>query len=140
MTSQAFAAQGTTLSINSTPVAELKNIRGPAESANLIDVTSHDSPGAYREVISGFLSGGEVSIDGNFLPGDDGQAALHAALQGRSLEDFTITLPLDAGSVICAFSGIATAFEPNFPFDSEASFSATITVSGAPTWSWSAGT
>ena len=140
MTSQAFAAQGTTLSINGTAIAELKNIRGPAESANLIDVTSHDSPGAYREVIAGFLSAGEASIDGNFLPGDAGQEALHTALQGRDLAAFVITLPVDAGSVTCSFSGIVTAFEPNFPFDSEASFSATITASGAPVWGWIAGT
>lgn len=136
MTSQAFAAQGTILSINSTAIAELKTIRGPAESANLIDVTSHDSPGAYREVISGFLSGGEVSIEGNFLPGDAGQGALHAALQDRSLESFTITLPAASGTVSCSISGIVTAFEPSFPFDDVASFSATITVSGAPDWDW----
>ena len=134
--SQAFAAQGTTLTIDGTAIAELKTIRGPAESANLIDVTSHDSPGSYREVIAGFLSGGEVSIEGNFLPGDDGQGVLHAALQGRTLEGFIITLPASGGSVSCAFSGIVTAFEPSFPFDDVASFSATITVSGAPEWDW----
>lgn len=133
---EAFAAQGTQLAINGSPIAEIKSIRGPTESANLIDVTSHDSAGAYREVISGFLSGGDVTIDGNFIPGDtNGQMALHGALQARSIDSYTITLPGTLSSHILIFQGIVTAFEYSYPFDDVGSFSATITVSGKPEWS-----
>ena len=134
MDSKAWSAQGTQLAINGDHIAELTSIRGPSESANLIDVTSHDSEGFYREVISGFLSGGEVSIEGNFLPGDtDGQAALHDALQERTVDTYTITLPTTPVYVF-TLNGIVTAFEINLPFDDKATFTSTITVTGKPEW------
>ena len=135
MASEAFSAKGTILAIGSDPIAEIKSIRGPSESAQLLEVTSHDSEGNYREVIAGFLSGGEIAIEGNFIPGDtDGQVALHDALQDRGLDSYTLTVP-STPETIFTFDGIVTAFETSFPFDDVASFSATITISGPVEWS-----
>ena len=54
----AIAAYGTLLKLgdggtpeNFTTIAEVRDIGGPELGADVVDVTSHDSPGAWEEVI-----------------------------------------------------------------------------------------
>lgn len=48
------------------PIAEVVSITGPAMERDVIDVTSLNSIGGYREFIGGFSDSGEVSIVFNF--------------------------------------------------------------------------
>ena len=129
---EAKSAFGTTLKKGATAIAELTNIGGPALSADTIEATSHDAADGYREFLQGLRDGGEISIEGNFIPGNAGQVALVTDLNDGSLDEYTITLPV-AMATTWVFDAIVTAFESSSPFDDKASFTATLKVSGKPT-------
>ena len=131
MTTEAKSAFGTTLKKGATAIAELTNIGGPSLSADTLDVTSLDSADGYREFIQGVRDGGEISIEGNFIPGNAGQVALVTDLNDGSLDAYTITFPA-AMATTWTFNAIVTAFECSAPFDDKASFTATLKVSGKP--------
>src|SRR5690348_8084844 len=74
-------AFGTTWSIGNddgppetfTPVADVVNIDIVDVKAETIDVSSHDSPGGWREFVSGPLKdGGELSMEINYDPAEHG--------------------------------------------------------------------
>jgi len=129
MTTEAKSAYGTTLKKGEVAIAELTNIGGPRLSADTIDVTSHDSADGYREFVSGLKDGGEVSIEGNFIPGNAGQAALVTDLDDGSADEYTITLPAVMATT-WTFKAIVTAFECSEPYDNKASFTATLKICG----------
>jgi len=131
-TTAAKSAFGTTLTKGGQAIAELTNIGGPSLSADTIDVSSHDSDDGYREFVQGLRDGGEISLEGNFIPGNAGQAALVTDLNDGSLDEYVITIPA-AVTTTWTFDAIITAFECSAPFDDKASFTATMKVSGKPT-------
>jgi predicted secreted protein len=53
-----------------TAIAMVTSIKGPAEEASTIDVTSLDSTGGYAEFIQGLKSGGQLVAEANFDPAD----------------------------------------------------------------------
>jgi predicted secreted protein len=101
-------------------------------SQDTIDVTTLDSDGEYREFIGGFKDGGEVSASGFFDPQDEGQAAVYAALEASSVEDFTIEFPASMGAS-WNFKGVVTAFQTSAELEEAVGFEITIKVSGKPT-------
>jgi predicted secreted protein len=128
---EAISAFGTKLSWNGADVAELTSISGPNETMDTIDVTSHDSPDAYREFIAGIRDGGEISIEGNFIKTDTtGQIALHNDFQAGTKRAWIIKFP--GGSTQISGNGFITAFSPSFPFEDKIGFTATIKVTGKP--------
>ena len=128
---EAKSAFGTTLKKGATAIAELTNIGGPSLSAATIEATSHDSDDGYREFLQGLRDGGDISIEGNFIPGNAGQVALTTDLNDGSLDAYTITFPAVMATT-WTFNAIVTAFECSAPFDDKASFTATLKVSGKP--------
>lgn len=73
MPSNAFAAVGTLFQRGDgasaeafSTIAEVNSIEGPGMTREIIDVTSLDSTGGYREYIAGFRDGGEVTLNMNF--------------------------------------------------------------------------
>ena len=51
-----------------TTIGEVLNIGGPSLAQEVVDVTSHSSPGAFRQKVGGLLDAGEISFDINFGP------------------------------------------------------------------------
>lgn len=139
MTTSAKIAFGTTLKKGATAIAELTGISGPSISADIIDVTSHDSPDGYKEVLQGLRDAGEISIEGNFIPGNAGQVALTTDLNDGSSDAYTVTFPTAMGTT-WTFSAIVTAFSTDEPFDAKASFTATLKITGKATLNVTAST
>lgn len=133
MTTAAKSAFGTTLSRAGSAVAELTNIGGIELSLETIDVTNHDSANNVREFIGSLIDAGEISIEGNFIPGDtNGQIGLKEDLVARTLQAFVITFP-SAVATTWTFNGLVTSFKAaDAPIDDKLQFSATIKVSGLP--------
>ncbi|MCB0070011.1 MAG: hypothetical protein KDE20_01075 [Caldilineaceae bacterium] len=132
---------GTLLKMGATPtiIGGITGVSGPSYEMDTIDVTAHDSSTSYfREYIAGLRDAGEVTFDLNLDP--DGTTHKHATggvpylLEEGTLEDFVIVFP-DGSQV--AFEGFVTSWEPDMPFDDKMSASATIKVSGKPTWTYS---
>jgi predicted secreted protein len=113
------AAFGTSFKITSgTVVGNVTAIKGPGISLDTADVTSHDSTGAWEEVVATILRSGEVTIDLVYDPANaqikNSSGGLLYLLTTRASASFTITLPSAAAIV---FTGFVIGFEPDMPFD-----------------------
>lgn len=112
-----------------TTVAEIKSISGPNMSMETLDATHMESPNAFRELLPSFKSGGEVSLEMNFLPADANQQGFVEDFQDRALRNWKLVFP-DTATTTWSFSGYITAFSPSAAVDSILAASATIMVTG----------
>lgn len=117
-----------------TTLAEVTNISGPSLSTDTIEVTHMESPNSAREYIAGLKDGGEVSFDLNFIADDTTQAAFITDWSNRTKRNFKIVWTDDSATT-WSFTGIVTAFEPSASVDDKVSASATIKLTGIPTFS-----
>lgn len=119
-----------------TLIAQVQNISGPGLSLDTEDVTSHDSTGAWEEVVGTILRSGEVSMDIIYDPA--GATHKYAAggllhdLVSRTANTYTIVFP-DTGATEWVFSALVTGFEPDMPVDGALTATVTLKVTGAIT-------
>lgn len=108
-------------------IASVTSLSGPGLTRETIDVTAHDSEGAWMEFLGGLKDGGEVSADINRRP------AVHDVLTADFNDDeprsYRMTWP--SGSA-WTFDAILTGYEPDSPYDDKQSASLTWKVSGIP--------
>ena len=116
-----------------TTIAEVTNISGPSLSMDTIEVTNLTSDNASREFIAGLKDGGEVTIDLNFLPAAGTFTAFLANWTNRTKRNFKIVWS-DAAPTTWSFSGYVTNIEPSGSFDDKLTASATIKITGQPTF------
>jgi hypothetical protein len=131
-----YAAFGCALKKGGTEYAGVTNISGPGLSLDTVDVTSHDSTGAWEEVVGTILRSGEISLDLVYDPAD----ATHKYAAGGLLYDLVsrtaIALTLefsDTATTTWSFNALVTGFEPGMPVDGFLSASATLKLTGQPT-------
>lgn len=127
-------AFGTKFNWDGKQVASLKNIGGVEFNVDTVDVTTHDSEGAFKEFIAGLIDAGDVSIAGFFDHEDtDGQLAMVADCAARAIKPATIIFPVSTGAQ-WDFNGLITNIKVgDTPTDDGIPFSATVKVSGKPT-------
>ena len=131
-----YAGYGTVLEREGTPIVQVTNISGPGLSLDVEDVTTHDSTGAWEEVVATILRSGEVSMDIVYDPA----AATHKNAAGGLLADLvartavTYTLIFsDAATTEWEFEAFVVGFEPDAPHDGALTASVTMKISGQPT-------
>ena len=134
-----YDAYGTALykgTTTGTAYAQVTNISGPSLSLDTADVTSHDSTGAWEEVVATILRSGEITLDIVYDPAH----ATHKNSAGGLLYDFAartaIVMTLvfsDTATTEWTFSGLITAFEPGMPVDGALTASVTIKPTGVVT-------
>lgn len=126
-------AFGTKFKWDSEEVASLNNIGGVEITVDTVDVTTHDSEGAFKEFIAGLLDAGEVSIAGFYdYENTNGQIAMVADCTAREVKLAEIVFPASTGTS-WAFQGLITNIKVgDTPTDDGIPFSATIKVSGKP--------
>lgn len=105
--SGAVAAIGATITINSTPIEEARDISGLELSTDEVDVTSHDSPGFGEEVLPTIKRWGAISFPMNAVPGAAGQEALYDAWAARSSDSYVVTY---TNGVTATFTGFVRRF------------------------------
>lgn len=108
-------------------LAEINNISGPGMTRDFIDVTSLDSTGGFREFITGFRDGGEVTFDMNMTYAD--YKKLKSDFDRDSAVSYKIVLPDDKESTF-SFDGLVTGIPLNIPPDDKVTVSVTIKVTG----------
>ena len=114
-----------------TKVGGLTSIGGVEISSDTIDVTTLDSDGGYREYLGGFKDAGDVSLEGYLDDSDAGQEAVYAALESGKVQKCEINF---TNGSKWTFDGIVTGFSTSASLEDSVSFSATIKVSGKPTF------
>jgi len=115
-----------------TAIAELTNIDGPGLTVPTVDATAHDMD--WAEHLGGIPDGGEVTIEGNYLPASATQGATTGLLSnvGAGAIDFKVIFP-DTAATTWEFSALVTGFTPRGPVADKLSFSATLKLTGQPT-------
>lgn len=117
-------------------IAQVKNFGGPGFALDTEDVTTHDSAGAFEEVVATILRSGEMTLDIEYDPVDnthdkDGSLGLLYRLDAKKLSAYKITFP-DAGGTIWYFHAYPTGFEPGAAVDGALTASVTLKLTGAP--------
>ena len=149
--SRAIIANGTKLQMGSGGVSittfvtipEVMKISGPSVKFALLDVTSHDTIGNFREYIPGLADGDTISAELNWRPSNYIHQALRADSYARDLCLFQVIFPAssgdseDAGSDenTCSVSGYIAGLTPKADIGAVLTAALEIKVTGAPTWS-----
>lgn len=109
-------------------IAEVTNISGPGFTRDLIEVTSLDSTGGWREFIPGFRDGNNVVLSMNYT-----RASLDeflADFESDEVQNYEIILPDDTS---IEFEGFVQEFPLTIPTDAQITMEVTIKITGAPT-------
>lgn len=105
--SDAVAAIGATITIDSVALEEVRDISGLEFSTDEVDVTSHDSPGYGEEVLPTLKRWGAISFPMNAVPTAAGQQALYDAWEARSSNTYVVTY---TNGVTATFTGFVRRF------------------------------
>jgi len=118
-------AKGTTMEMSDiaspptyAPISQVRSISGPTVKPSTVDITTHDTPGFWRRVITTLISAGTVSFDMNF----DHDDATHAFTTGLwnqmvnlTLSGFRNVFPNGAGTLV--YQGYVGQHEFAVPVD-----------------------
>jgi predicted secreted protein len=128
----AMWAYTTTLSKGGVTIGELTSIGGLELDSDEIDVTHLLSPGGYEEVIQTIRRTGVVTLEGNFVPGDAGQADLMTSYLSGAVETYKITFPVAMATEWTFDAFVKKAPSTEASMDGAVSFSAELRVTGQP--------
>jgi hypothetical protein len=118
-----------------TTIAEVRDIKGPTLELATEDMTNHSSTNGWEESIGTILSGGEVTFELNWIPGNATQsysAGLLKDMVNRTLRNFQLVIPA-ASNVTWTFSAYVTKFPPDLPVKGAQRVSVSLKLSGYPT-------
>lgn len=127
-----IAAYGAALECEGTPVAELSTMETPSLNTDYVEVTHHQSPGGFKEWVPTLRDGEEVAIEGNYVPGDTGQAILRGANLSGEKKSFKLTLPQNFG--VWLFDAYVRNLRGAAPVDGKLGLRGTLKVSGEPVY------
>lgn len=132
-----YDAFGCYLEKGAVTYAQVTNISGPSLSLDTEDVTSHDSDGAWEEVVGTILRSGEITMDIVYDPGDATHSSaangLLTDLIARTLIDNFHLVFSDDGVIEWDFKAFVTGFEPSMPVGGALTAVVKFKLSGEPT-------
>jgi predicted secreted protein len=125
-------------------IAGIKDITGPGNSREAIDVTTHDSPSYYVEKVPGIKDGGTVSFEIEFLAGQTAASNsqidyLQGTFESDEIKHWAVMLRqgtvngFGAGAVdkdCWKFQGFVTKMETSLPVNGSVRQSIEIAISG----------
>lgn len=120
-------------------VAFITALKGPGLALDTADVTSHDSTGAWEELVATVLRTGEMTVDIVYDPAAVSIKYVNGLLlkmASKTLEGFKVIFYDDtvlADRTTWAFNAFITSFEPDAPHDGALTASMKLKLSGAPT-------
>ena len=111
-------------------LAEVKSINGPTMSREMIDVTSLDSTGGYREFIASYRDGGTVDLTMIFRR--DTYDLMHGDFEDDTVHNYEIVLP-DGDHTSLEFEGYVNEVPLSIVADDAVTADVSIKVTSAPT-------
>lgn len=140
MATIAKIANGTLLKVGSgasievfTTVPEVDRLRGPSIRFDLLDATSHDTVGNFREYIPGMADGDMVSAEMNYRPANAIHASVRADAELATLRNFKMIFP-DTSLNTVTMATYIQQFEPEANVAEKLRASVRIKITGAPVW------
>ena len=108
-------------------VAQVRDIRGPNQTAEDVDISNNDSTSGYKEFVKGMIDGGEVTLDLVYKSAEGTRA--ETTLATTTEDAWTITLPEGSKWV---FNGYVKGWTFDTPYKGEITCSLTLKVNGVP--------
>jgi predicted secreted protein len=140
--SQAVFGKGTLLQAGdvATPtgfvtVPEVKSIKIAGFSAEVIDVTSHDTPGGFRDKKQGLKDWGTVQAQVNYVPTDPIHQQIFDDMKGVAgvgVERYWQIVFPDTASTTFQFKAFVNNFAPSAPIDNVLVSDLEVTILGNP--------
>lgn len=125
---------GTTSPAAYTAIPEILSISGmPAGIPDLVDVTNHDSPGLYREQITGLIQLNEITITANYIA-DVTQDAIRDDLEAGTERYYEIEIPAVGGNQICRFPARARSWDIDPQIAAQQILKFSLAPTSAPVW------
>lgn len=139
--SNAVNAWGTLFKIGSggsaetfTTIPEVTNVNAPNVKTDLNDVSSHDSPGAFREWLPGMHDGDTVTAPYWWRPSNSIHISVRVDAYASTLRNFKVVFP-DASDNTCAFKGYINTNMQSAKVGSPLDGNLGVKVTGLPVWS-----
>ena len=129
----AESGTGTTFTWNSVLINKTNVVGDVEQKSDDIEVTNHSRDDGFKEFIQGLRDAGEVTIEGNFLSGDAGQASLLADYYTGVTRTGLITYPNTDAST-WTFTAYVKSFTPSTPIGDKIGFTATVRITGKATF------
>lgn len=130
---QAYWAYGTAITRAGNPIGQIRTITGPDPEMETIDVSALDGPG-WREFVGGIKNGGQVTLEGDFYPGDaTGQIGLQTDFANQTLQAFVMTFPAAMAASLSFSALVIRPLGLGAPVDGAVPFTAVLQISGAVT-------
>lgn len=117
-----------------TTIPEVMRLSGPAVRFDLLDVSSHDTAGLFREYIPGFSDGDVVNADINWRPSNTIHTAVRVDAYAATRRNFKIIYPDTLNSTV-TFAGFVEDMTPNADVGRPLTAGLRLKVTGAPVWS-----
>jgi predicted secreted protein len=141
--SLAVFAKGTQLKVGdgATPteaftlIPEVRSITGPSMSAETIDVTSHDTPGGFRDKIQGLKDWGNLSFELLWAPSNAKHQQLFDDYMAGTVRHYTLTYPTVPPKTM-TFSGWVGNNPSISPFDGALSKTVELNIMASPAPVW----
>jgi len=137
----ALIANGTFLQIGGatsgatySTVPEMKSLSGPSVNFDLLDATSHDSIGYFREFIPGLADGDNISGTMNWRPSNTYHVTLRTDSYARELNYFKVIFP-DATENTVITAAYISNISPKADIGALLEADLTLKITGMPVWS-----
>ncbi len=126
---------GATPTESFTEIAGVTNIGGPGITLDTEDVTTHDSTGAWEQIVPTILRTGEISLDIVYDPvggTHDATTGLVKQAESKTSANYKLIFP-DTAHTEWSFAAYVTSFEPGAPADGALTASVKLKINGIPT-------
>ncbi len=120
---------------NFTEIAGVGDISGPGFTLDLDDVTAHDSPGAFEEMVAGIIRTGQITFGLRWDPQDethDASTGLLGQLVAREARNYQFVIP-GLNGLTWLLKLYVTGFQPQLPVNGARAADVTTKVTGQPT-------
>lgn len=141
MSTIAKIANGTLLKIGDgaspeafTTVPEVTRLSGPSIRFDLLDVTSHDTVGFFREYIPGLADGDKIAATINWRPSNTIHKNIRIDSYARTSRNFKVVFP-DTSDNTVACSTYVESQMPKADVGTVLTADISLKITGQPTWS-----
>lgn len=104
---------GATVSVGGASLAEVTAIGIPSLTGEVIDVSTHSSPGRWREFIRGMRDAGEFTITMKYTAGSPTDDACIAAITSDTATAVVLDAKAASGTEDFTISAFGTDYSPN---------------------------
>jgi predicted secreted protein len=114
-------------------IPEVSRVSPPNVRFDLLEVTSHDSSGGFREWVPGLLDGENATAEFNWVPSNEIHQQVRDANLNKTKKNMKIVFTGDTGNTF-AYAAYVMSFGPQADVGQILKASAGFRMTGQPSW------